>query len=80
MINIKVNSHEQCVPEGMEIVTRAPEIEQARAAALEKIANVHNKDCVSCVRTGNCEWNRKRSGCDLRRRGRRYGSGFAYRY
>jgi NADP-reducing hydrogenase subunit HndD len=39
----------------MEILTNSEKVIAARKEALAKILAIHNKDCVNCVRTSNCE-------------------------
>ena len=43
------------VSEGMEIKTNTPKIQQARKFNLELLLSNHNQDCLSCVRSTNCE-------------------------
>ncbi len=43
------------VNEGMEIFTNTPKVIQARKTTLELILSTHKKECLSCVRSGNCE-------------------------
>ena len=43
------------VSEGMEIKTNTPKITQARKFNLELLLSNHNQDCLSCVRSTNCE-------------------------
>ncbi len=43
------------VNEGMEIYTNTPKVIKARKTTLELILSTHKKECLSCVRSGNCE-------------------------
>lgn len=43
------------VSEGMEVQTNTPQIQKYRKMTLEMILSVHNKDCLACKRSGNCE-------------------------
>ena len=43
------------VEEGMVIRTNTPEINDARRTILDLILSSHNRDCLTCVRNGNCE-------------------------
>ncbi len=43
------------VTEGMEIQTNTAKIQQARKTTLELILSTHEKKCLSCVRSTNCE-------------------------
>ena len=43
------------VSEGMEVKTNTPRLRKARKGTLELILSNHNKSCLSCVRSGNCE-------------------------
>ena len=43
------------VAEGMEVRTNTPKVQQARKMTLELILSTHNRACLSCVRSGNCE-------------------------
>lgn len=43
------------VNEGMEIFTNTPKVIEARKTTLELILSTHKKECLSCVRSGNCE-------------------------
>ena len=44
------------VNEGMEIVTNSPAVIKSRKTTLELILSTHNKKCLSCVRSGSCEF------------------------
>lgn len=46
------------VTEGMEIRTNTPRVREARRTTLELILSTHDKDCLSCVRSGSCELQR----------------------
>ena len=43
------------VTEGMEISTNTPKVRAARKTTLELILSTHDKNCLSCVRSTNCE-------------------------
>ncbi|MBR1810368.1 MAG: [Clostridia bacterium] len=43
------------VSEGMEIITNSPKVIEARKTTLELILSTHKQECLSCVRSGNCE-------------------------
>lgn len=43
------------VNEGMEIFTNSPKVIESRKTTLELILSTHKKECLSCVRSGNCE-------------------------
>lgn len=43
------------VAEGMEIKTNTEKVQKARKTTLELILSTHDKKCLSCVRSGNCE-------------------------
>jgi NADP-reducing hydrogenase subunit HndD len=43
------------VSEGMEIVTNSDRVFTARKLSLELILSTHKKECLSCVRSDNCE-------------------------
>lgn len=43
------------VNEGMEIFTNTPKVIEARKTTLELILSTHKKECLSCVRSKNCE-------------------------
>ena len=45
----------QPVAEGMEIVTNSPKVFDARKTTLELILSTHSKECLTCVRSDNCE-------------------------
>lgn len=45
----------QKVSEGMEIFTHTPKVQKARKLTLELILSTHDKQCLSCVRSGSCE-------------------------
>lgn len=46
------------VNEGMEVVTNSPAIQKARKLTLELILSTHDKKCLSCVRSEDCELQR----------------------
>lgn len=41
--------------DGMIVRTNKPEIEEARRINLDLILSAHNRDCLTCIRNGNCE-------------------------
>ncbi len=43
------------INEGMEIFTSTPKVIESRKTTLELLLSNHNKSCLSCVRSGNCE-------------------------
>jgi len=43
------------VSEGMEVQTSSPAVLNARKLTLELILSTHKRECLSCVRSGNCE-------------------------
>lgn len=43
------------VSEGMEVRTNTPALRAARRTNLELLLSNHNRECTSCVRSGNCE-------------------------
>ena len=43
------------VNEGMEVFTNTPAVRNSRKTTLELILSNHDKKCLSCVRSGNCE-------------------------
>lgn len=43
------------ISEGMDIKTNTPKIRDYRKKTLELILSNHNRTCLSCVRSGNCE-------------------------
>jgi len=43
------------VSEGMEVLTNTDKIQKARKTTLELILSVHDKSCLSCKRSTNCE-------------------------
>ncbi len=43
------------INEGMEIYTNTPQILESRKKTLELILSTHDRKCLSCVRSGNCE-------------------------
>lgn len=43
------------VSEGLEIYTNSPKVRNARKATLELILSNHEKKCLTCVRSQNCE-------------------------
>lgn len=45
----------QKVEEGMVVKTHSPEVIEARKTILDLILSNHHRDCLTCVRNGNCE-------------------------
>ena len=43
------------INEGMEIFTNTEKVRASRKTTLELILSTHNRKCLSCVRSGNCE-------------------------
>ena len=43
------------VNEGMEVFTNTPKVQKSRKMTLEMLLSVHDKKCLSCKRSGNCE-------------------------
>ena len=43
------------VSEGMEVYTQTPQVREARKVTLELILSNHDRSCLTCVRSGNCE-------------------------
>ena len=43
------------VNEGMEVFTNTPKVLASRRQTLQLLLSVHHKECLSCVRSGNCE-------------------------
>jgi len=43
------------VEEGMKVKTDTPELSESRRIMLDLILSTHNRDCLTCVRNGNCE-------------------------
>lgn len=43
------------VAEGMEIITDSPKVFESRKTTLELILSTHERKCLSCVRSDNCE-------------------------
>ena len=43
------------VSEGMEIFTNTEKVRKSRKLTLELILSTHDKRCLSCIRSGNCE-------------------------
>ena len=44
------------VTEGMEIFTNTPKVIESRKKTLQLMLSTHQKNCLSCVRSGNCEF------------------------
>lgn len=45
----------QKVEEGMMVYTNSPSVIEARKMMLDLILSNHRKDCLTCIRNGNCE-------------------------
>ena len=45
----------QMVEEGMVVHTNTPELMEARKMMLDLILSNHQQDCLTCIRSGNCE-------------------------
>lgn len=43
------------INEGMEVFTNSPKVVESRRTTLELILSNHKRECLSCVRSGNCE-------------------------
>ena len=43
------------ISEGMEVWTNTPKVLDSRKKTLQLILSTHRKECLSCVRSGNCE-------------------------
>jgi len=43
------------VEEGLKVITNSPEVREARKVTLELILSNHERKCLSCVRSENCE-------------------------
>lgn len=43
------------INEGMEVFTNTPKVIESRRTTLELILSNHKRECLSCVRSGNCE-------------------------
>lgn len=48
----------QKVEEGMVVKTNSKDVSEAREVVLDLILSNHHKDCLTCVRNGNCELQR----------------------
>ena len=46
------------ISEGMEVRTNSAKVQKARKTTLELMLSMHNKECLSCVRSTNCELQR----------------------
>ena len=44
------------VTEGMEVKTNSLEVQKSRKTTLELMLSTHERKCLSCVRSGNCEF------------------------
>ncbi|MCH5155993.1 MAG: iron hydrogenase small subunit [Clostridiales bacterium] len=57
------------VAEGMEVLTNTPKVRASRKITLELMLSNHHKDCLSCVRSGNCELQSLATeyGCDYKK-------------
>ena len=43
------------VNEGMEVTTNSPAVLESRKKTLQLMLSTHDRKCLSCVRSGNCE-------------------------
>ena len=43
------------INEGMEVWTNTPKVLASRRKTLQLLLSNHNRSCLSCVRSGNCE-------------------------
>ncbi len=43
------------VNEGMEVFTNSPKVQESRRMTLELLLSVHDRKCLTCERSGNCE-------------------------
>ena len=43
------------VNEGMEVFTNSPKVQESRKMTLELLLSVHDRKCLTCERSGNCE-------------------------
>ena len=43
------------VNEGMEVFTNTPKVRESRKKTVELLLSNHRRECLSCVRSGNCE-------------------------
>ena len=43
------------VNEGMEVFTNSPKVQESRKMTLELLLSVHERKCLTCERSGNCE-------------------------
>lgn len=43
------------INEGMEVFTNSPKVRESRKKTLQLLLSNHNRSCLSCVRSGNCE-------------------------
>ncbi len=50
-----VQAWERQVVDGMKILTESEKVVAARVAALEKIMEKHDKDCINCTRSTTCD-------------------------
>ena len=59
------------VAEGMEVLTNTPKVRASRKITLELMLSNHHKECLSCVRSGNCELQKLATeyGCDAEKYG-----------
>jgi len=46
------------VSEGMEVITNSERVRRARKVNLELILSNHDRNCLTCIRSGNCELQR----------------------
>lgn len=54
------------VSEGMEVITNSKRVIESRKTTVELILSDHEKKCLSCIRSQNCELQKlsKELGCD----------------
>ena len=43
------------INEGMEVFTNTPKVIESRRKTLQLLLSIHDRKCLSCVRSGNCE-------------------------
>ena len=44
------------INEGMEVFTNTPKVIESRRKTLQLLLSIHDRKCLSCVRSGNCEF------------------------
>lgn len=62
------------VNEGMEIKTASPKVLKSRKMTLEMLLSNHNRSCLSCVKSGNCEFQKLCNDLGVENEGRFDGS------